>query len=183
MCSAGRSCRSSIRRSNSPATDGASGNSSVKFERRRYFFILDHWKDEPLLPLQDHVERLAGQKAEAYLLVFSANPYGETERKNASRRRPPRRRAESGHSSIRRPDRKRRGLRVLGRGLARCKSADDRPRLKRRLDSRRQIEDAGRRVDGGARATAPGSRSETHSARVVTEAATRTRGTQPRRTS
>ncbi len=57
------------------------GELSVKFERRRYFFILDHWKDEPLLPLQDHVERLAGQKAEAYLLVFSANPYGETDQR------------------------------------------------------------------------------------------------------
>ena len=55
------------------------GEIRVKFERKPYFFILDHWKDEPLPPLQDHVERLAGQKAEACLLVFSANPYGETE--------------------------------------------------------------------------------------------------------
>ncbi len=57
------------------------GELSVRHERKHYFFILDHWKDEPLLPLQDHVDRLAEHKAEAYLLVFSGNPYGETEGK------------------------------------------------------------------------------------------------------
>jgi hypothetical protein len=54
---------------------------AVAYERKHHFFILDHWKDEPVLPLQDHVDRLARQKPEAYLLVFSANPYGETEGK------------------------------------------------------------------------------------------------------
>jgi hypothetical protein len=55
------------------------GELGVKFERKHYFFILDHWKDEPLAPLQDDVDRLAKQKAEAYLMVFAANPHGETE--------------------------------------------------------------------------------------------------------
>jgi hypothetical protein len=55
------------------------GELRVAFERRRYLFVLEHWKDEPLLFLQDHVDRLAREKAEAYLLVLSANLYGETE--------------------------------------------------------------------------------------------------------
>ncbi len=55
------------------------GELRVTFERKRYVFILEHWKDEPLLPLQDHVDRLARQKAEAFLMVLSANPYAETE--------------------------------------------------------------------------------------------------------
>ena len=55
------------------------GELEVKFQRKKYFFILDYWKEEPLAPLQEDVDRLSKQKAEAYLLVFSANPYGETE--------------------------------------------------------------------------------------------------------
>ena len=56
------------------------GELSVKIKRDAYFFIMDYWKDEPLAPLQDDVDRLAQQKTvEAYLLVFAANPYGETE--------------------------------------------------------------------------------------------------------
>jgi len=55
------------------------GELSVKSERRPYFLILDHWKDEPVDVLEAAVDRLAGQKAEAYLLVLSANRHGETE--------------------------------------------------------------------------------------------------------
>jgi hypothetical protein len=55
------------------------GELRVTFERKRYVFILEHWKDEPLFPLQDHVDRLARQKGEAFLVVFSANPHAETE--------------------------------------------------------------------------------------------------------
>lgn len=57
---------------------------SVQVRRSRYFFIMDYWRDEPLAPLQEEADRLAAtQKAEAYLLVLSANPYGETEGKLA----------------------------------------------------------------------------------------------------
>jgi hypothetical protein len=55
------------------------GELTVKFQRKEYFFILDFWKEEPLAPLQQEVNRLATQKAEAYLIVLSANPQGETE--------------------------------------------------------------------------------------------------------
>ncbi len=55
------------------------GELKVKYHRNEYFFIMDYWADESLAPLQDDADRLATQKAEAYLLVFSANPYGETE--------------------------------------------------------------------------------------------------------
>lgn len=56
------------------------GELAVKIKRNAYFFIMDYWKDEPLAPLQDDVDRLAQQKkVEAYLLVFAANPFGETE--------------------------------------------------------------------------------------------------------
>ena len=102
----------------------------VKYERKHYFFILDHWKDEPVLPLQDHVDRLARQKPETYLLVFSANPLRRNRGKNAPGRRARGRRAESGHASIWRPDRKRRGQRVLGRGLARSEAPGGRPGVK-----------------------------------------------------
>ena len=57
------------------------GELTVKIQKKRHFFILDFWKDEPLKPLQEEVDRLSKQKAEAYLIVLSANPYGETESK------------------------------------------------------------------------------------------------------
>lgn len=55
------------------------GELKVKIQKKEYFFIVDFWKDDPLAPLQEEVERLAKQKAEACLIVLSANPYGETE--------------------------------------------------------------------------------------------------------
>ncbi|HZZ60621.1 MAG TPA: hypothetical protein VFE63_05535 [Roseiarcus sp.] len=55
------------------------GELKVKIQKKQYFFIVDFWKDEPLAPLQESVERLAKQKAEACLIVLSANRYGETE--------------------------------------------------------------------------------------------------------
>ncbi len=57
------------------------GELTVKFQKKSYFFILDFWKDEPLAPLQEEVDRLSREKAETYLIVLSANPYGETESK------------------------------------------------------------------------------------------------------
>jgi hypothetical protein len=52
----------------------------VKFERKNYFFILEYWKEgESLTPLTESVDRLAKNSARAYLLVFSANPSGQTE--------------------------------------------------------------------------------------------------------
>jgi hypothetical protein len=58
------------------------GELTVKVQKKKqYFLILDFWKDEPLAPLQEEVDRLSMQKAEAYLIVLSANPYGETESK------------------------------------------------------------------------------------------------------
>ncbi len=57
------------------------GELNVKVQKRKYFFIMDYWREEPLAPLQGDVGRLAKQKANAFLLVFSANPYGETEGK------------------------------------------------------------------------------------------------------
>jgi hypothetical protein len=56
------------------------GELAVKFERKSYYLILDHWKDEPVDVLQAAVDRLAlRRKAEACLIVLSANQYGETE--------------------------------------------------------------------------------------------------------
>jgi hypothetical protein len=52
----------------------------VKFERKNYFFTLEYWKEgESLTPLTESVDRLAKNSARAYLLVFSANPSGQTE--------------------------------------------------------------------------------------------------------
>jgi hypothetical protein len=56
------------------------GELRMKFQKKEYVFILDFWKDEAPAALQEEAERLAKQKAEAaYLIVLSANPYGETE--------------------------------------------------------------------------------------------------------
>ncbi len=55
------------------------GQLAIKYERKNYFLVLDHWKEEPVDVLQDGVDRLARQKSEAYLLVLSANRYGESE--------------------------------------------------------------------------------------------------------
>lgn len=52
---------------------------AVKFERKNYSLVLDHWKDEPVDVLHGAVDRLTGKKAEAYLIVFSANRKAETE--------------------------------------------------------------------------------------------------------
>ena len=117
----------SIRRSNSPATGDGSGSSASHYERKRYFFILDHWKDEPR-PSAAGPCRPARQAKSGSL---SSGLFGQSLRRNrgkdASGRWSPGRRAESEHSSIWRPDRKRRGLRVLGRGLARSEAPDGRP--------------------------------------------------------
>lgn len=51
----------------------------VKFKRKQYFFIMEHWKaGAPLTPLKEQVDKLA-KYSNAYLLVFSANPCGQTE--------------------------------------------------------------------------------------------------------
>ena len=55
------------------------GELAVTLGRKRFALILDHWKDEPRAALQEDVDRLAKQKAEAFLLVLSANPCGQTE--------------------------------------------------------------------------------------------------------
>ena len=56
------------------------GELVVKHDRKQHcFLVLDHWKDEPADVLEAAVDRLAGQKAEAYLVVISANRFGETE--------------------------------------------------------------------------------------------------------
>jgi len=52
----------------------------VKFDRKNYFFLMENWKGgEPLTSLKEGVDRLAKCSNEAYLLVFSAGPYGQTE--------------------------------------------------------------------------------------------------------
>ena len=52
----------------------------VKFERKNYWFVMEKWKEgEPLGPLTEAVDRLAKSPAGAYLLVFSASPFGQTE--------------------------------------------------------------------------------------------------------
>ena len=37
------------------------GELTVKLQKKQYFFILDFWKDEPLAPLQEEVDRLSRQ--------------------------------------------------------------------------------------------------------------------------
>ena len=54
---------------------------AVKFRRKNHLLILDHWKDEPADVLEAAVDRLAREKAEAYLIVLSANRQGETDRR------------------------------------------------------------------------------------------------------
>jgi hypothetical protein len=52
----------------------------VKFERKKYLFVMEKWQEgEPQAPLTEAVDRLAKSSADATLLVFSANPFGQTE--------------------------------------------------------------------------------------------------------
>ncbi len=52
----------------------------VQLKREVYFFVMEHWKEgEPLTRLKQQVEQLAKYSNGAYLLVFSANPCGQTE--------------------------------------------------------------------------------------------------------
>lgn len=55
------------------------GELTVRFERRNYFFVLDHWNDEPVEVLEVALDRLSGRKGESYLIVSSANRFGATE--------------------------------------------------------------------------------------------------------
>jgi hypothetical protein len=53
----------------------------VKVDRKKkLLFMMESWRDgESLAPLTENVEALAKHPAGAYLLVFSANPPGQTE--------------------------------------------------------------------------------------------------------
>ena len=52
----------------------------IKFKRKNIFFIMEKWEDgEPLTPFAESISRLAEDSADAYLLVFSASPLGQTE--------------------------------------------------------------------------------------------------------
>ena len=54
---------------------------TVKFERKNYLFIMEKWQEgEPLTALTESIGKLAKHSPEAYLLVFSASPIGQTER-------------------------------------------------------------------------------------------------------
>lgn len=60
--------------------DRCFGELKIKFQRKKYFFILENWtQDEPLKALTESVDRLAKYSGKAFLLVFSANPFGHTE--------------------------------------------------------------------------------------------------------
>jgi hypothetical protein len=53
---------------------------TVKFERKKYFFIMEKWQEgEPLTALTESIGKLAKYSSGAYLLVFSASPIGQTE--------------------------------------------------------------------------------------------------------
>ena len=52
----------------------------VKFERKKYLFVMETCQEgESLAPLTEAVDRLAKSSADVTLLVFSANPFGQTE--------------------------------------------------------------------------------------------------------
>ena len=53
----------------------------VKLDRKKkLFFMMESWKDgESLAPVTESIDRLAKNSTGGYLLVFSANPPGQTE--------------------------------------------------------------------------------------------------------